>query len=199
VAESDGLHARCVCARWWQATKRASHGLDFDGSRSFKWDDSRRHKYIQSKKEKQTLTLQAAGRTLLRPVMPVGVSGCDVVGGMVIGAWQTPMEPPGRPLPANSGVSAVSAPHTVMFQYPWPHVSGLTQAQMQYAQHAHMTQYGAPAVTMNSAAQAASVRSGASSGSPAVGDNIFKSSAAAPAPMPPVAPMAVMAPAAAVA
>ena len=184
VAKPDGLHASCaVCARWWQATKRASHGLDFDGSRSFKWDSSRRHKYIQSKKEKQTLSLQAAGRSLLRPVGHFGVSGCDrdVIGGMVIGAWQTPMEPPGRPHPANP---------TAMFQYPWPNVSGLTQAQMHYAQHAHMAQYGAP--------QATSVRSGASSGSPAVCDNIFKPTSAPP-PMPPAASMAAVSPLAAVA
>ena len=198
VAKPDGLHASCaVCARWWQATKRASHGLDFDGSRSFKWDGSRRHKYIQSKKEKQTLTLQAAGRSLLRPVGPVG---CDMIGGMVIGAWQTPMEPPGRPLPVNPGASAVSAPPSAMFQYPWPNVSGLTQAQMQpqvfhhqvqhQVHHAHMAQYGAPmasgawqapqAVPVTSAGQADSVRSGAISGSPAGGDDVFKTSAPAP-------------------
>jgi len=36
-----------------ETTKRATHGLDFEGSRTFKWNGNRRHKYIQSKKEKE--------------------------------------------------------------------------------------------------------------------------------------------------
>ena len=38
-----------------EITKRATHGLDFEGSRTFKWNGSRRQKYIQSKKEKNSV------------------------------------------------------------------------------------------------------------------------------------------------
>jgi hypothetical protein len=39
-----------------ETTKRATHGLDFEGSRTFKWNGSRRQKYIQSKKEKENVS-----------------------------------------------------------------------------------------------------------------------------------------------
>lgn len=39
-----------------ETTKRATHGLDFEGSRTFKWNCSRRQKYIQSKKEKENVS-----------------------------------------------------------------------------------------------------------------------------------------------
>ncbi|EKX31178.1 hypothetical protein GUITHDRAFT_122615 [Guillardia theta CCMP2712] len=36
-----------------ESTKRASHGLDFEGSRTFAWDGSRHVKYVQSKAEQE--------------------------------------------------------------------------------------------------------------------------------------------------
>ena len=97
-----------------EGTKRASHGLDFDGSRTFKWDGSRRHKYIQSKKEKNAISIHASSRGVVRAGpghMAMYPSG-DVMGlggGMVMGSpWHgLPFEaPPGRPLPVHQGMAS---------------------------------------------------------------------------------------------
>jgi len=122
-----------MCVWCLQGTKRASHGLDFDGSRTFKWDGSRRHKYIQSKKEKQALSIQANSRNILRP------SPAEMMGGMVMGTWQTPMEPPGRPLPVHPAAAGMGPPPG-MFAYPWGTLQGLTHSHA----HAHHAHYGAP-------------------------------------------------------
>ena len=44
---------------------QATHGLDFEGSKAFKWNGNRRHKYIQSKKEKETLSLEITRRSII--------------------------------------------------------------------------------------------------------------------------------------
>lgn len=116
-----------------QGTKRASHGLDFDSSRTFKWDGSRRHKYIQSKKEKQALSLHANSRAILRAGPGMPGAPVDLMGGIVMGGWQPPMEPPGRPMPVHPGAPGAGG----MFQYPW-NLQGLAHP---HAQHPH---YGAP-------------------------------------------------------
>jgi hypothetical protein len=92
----DGLGVRETSA---QGTKRASHGLDFDGSRTFKWDGSRRHKYIQSKKEKDAILAHNNSRSILRAVpgqMHMAAAPMDLMGGMggmVMGNWMSgPME-----------------------------------------------------------------------------------------------------------
>lgn len=63
-----------------ETTKRATHGLDFEGSRTFKWNGSRRQKYIQSKKEKdnvsRSLALEVGNRrhsvaNVSAPVIPL--------------------------------------------------------------------------------------------------------------------------------
>jgi hypothetical protein len=48
-----------------ETTKRATHGLDFEGSKTFKWDGSHRTKYIQSKREKETLSREISRRSII--------------------------------------------------------------------------------------------------------------------------------------
>ena len=57
-----------------ETTKRATHGLDFEGSRTFKWNGSHRTKYIQSKKERETVSLEINRRSIIHgehPAMPI--------------------------------------------------------------------------------------------------------------------------------
>ena len=57
-----------------ETTKRATHGLDFEGSRTFKWNGSHRTKYIQSKKERETVSLEINRRSIIQgehPAMPI--------------------------------------------------------------------------------------------------------------------------------
>jgi hypothetical protein len=158
-------------------TKRASHGLDFDGSRSFKWDGSRRHKYIQSKKERQQLSAIPGAPSRARAGPGQASVGLDLLGanGMVVGAgWQTPMEPPGRPLPVldvrramdaggeRDGASVVAGAGGV------GHGAWLQATQTHYGAPAHMhlhhphAQY--PAFPAASSASGSTPRGGAGGG-----------------------------------
>ena len=127
-----------------QGTKRASHGLDFDGSRTFKWDGSRRHKYIQSKKEKQAISMHTTSRAILRPVPGQMGMPPEMMGGMVMGGWQTPMEPPGRPMPVHPGAPYMGGPpHSGMYQYPWGSLQAFGHPL------AHPSHYGVPPAHMH--------------------------------------------------
>jgi len=156
-----------------QNTKRASHGLDFDGSRTFKWDGSKRSKYIQSKKEKQQLSISGSrGRG-------AGAAGVDAMGSMVLGSWQPPPEPPGRPLPVHA--SGIPGGAGGMFhQNPWNALQGLGPSHhahygapphMHVQQHPHSQHAGYPAAAPGAAS---TPRSTANMGGPDRGDDLMR-------------------------